>query len=170
MKDGVARLRAQMAARRVIGATLTSALGTTSAAHGFAEQDSNGKALNDFIRTSGMFDGVIDFDKVTLDPRSGGSSRSSSPTAPPAETATSSTRTAWAISRWARRSISICSSRTARTAARRCGNSGVGWVERSDTHQLRLAKVMGFAALHPSYGQFILSLSRPRSALYLPRL
>jgi lysophospholipase L1-like esterase len=30
------------------------------------------KALNDFIRTSGLFDGVIDFDKATFDPQSGG--------------------------------------------------------------------------------------------------
>ena len=30
------------------------------------------KALNAFIRSSGLFDGVIDFDAVTLDPRSGG--------------------------------------------------------------------------------------------------
>ena len=30
------------------------------------------KALNDFIRTSGTFDGVIDFDKAALDPQSGG--------------------------------------------------------------------------------------------------
>ena len=38
----------------------------------FEEQDSKRKALNDFIRTSGTFDGVIDFDKVVLDPLSGG--------------------------------------------------------------------------------------------------
>jgi lysophospholipase L1-like esterase len=30
------------------------------------------RALNDFIRTSELFDGVIDFDKATLDPASGG--------------------------------------------------------------------------------------------------
>jgi lysophospholipase L1-like esterase len=72
MKDGVARLRAKWPHVRVIGATVTSALGSSSAAHGFAEQDAKRKALNDFIRTSGTFDGVIDFDKVTLDPQSGG--------------------------------------------------------------------------------------------------
>jgi len=27
----------------------------------------------------------------------------------------------------------------------------VGWVERSDTHQLQLAKMMGFEGLNPSY-------------------
>jgi lysophospholipase L1-like esterase len=72
MKDGVARLRAKWPQIRIIGATVTTALGSSSAAHGFAEQDAKRKALNDFIRTSGTFDGVIDFDKATLDPQSGG--------------------------------------------------------------------------------------------------
>jgi len=72
MKDVVARLRAKLPGVRVIGATLTSALGSTSAAHGHAEQNDKRKALNDFIRTSGLFDGVVDFEKATLDPASGG--------------------------------------------------------------------------------------------------
>ena len=48
-----------------------SALGSTSAAHGFAEQDQKRKQLNDFIRSSKVFDGVIDFDAVILDPATG---------------------------------------------------------------------------------------------------
>jgi lysophospholipase L1-like esterase len=72
MKDGVARLRAKWPHIRVIGATVTSALGSSSAAHGFPEQDAKRKALNDFIRSSGTFDGVVDFDKAALDPQSGG--------------------------------------------------------------------------------------------------
>ncbi len=72
MKDGVARMRAKWPGVRIIGATVTSALGSSSPAHGSAEQDARRKALNDFIRTSGTFDGVIDFDRATLDPRSGG--------------------------------------------------------------------------------------------------
>jgi lysophospholipase L1-like esterase len=72
MKDGVARLRAKWPQIRVIGATVTSALGSSNAAHGFPEQDAKRKSLNDFIRTSDTFDGVIDFDKVALDPQSGG--------------------------------------------------------------------------------------------------
>jgi lysophospholipase L1-like esterase len=72
MKDGVARLRAKWPKVRIIGATVVSALGSSSAAHGFPEQDTKRKALNEFIRTSGTFDGVIDFDKTTLDPASGG--------------------------------------------------------------------------------------------------
>ncbi len=72
MKDGVAKLRAKWPQVRVIGATVVSALGSTSAAHGFPEQDAKRKALNEFIRSSGTFDGVIDFDKATLDPATGG--------------------------------------------------------------------------------------------------
>ncbi len=71
MKDGVARLRAKWPNVKIIGATVTTALGSSSAAHGFPEQDAKRKALNDFIRTSGTFDGVIDFDQATLDPHSG---------------------------------------------------------------------------------------------------
>ncbi len=72
MRDGVARLRAGVPGVRVIGATVTSALGSTSAAHGFAEQDEKRKALNQFIRSSGVFDAVVDFDAAVLDPATGG--------------------------------------------------------------------------------------------------
>ena len=72
MKEIVARLRARAPGVRVIGATVTSALGSSNAAHGSPEQDQKRKALNEFIRTSGLFDGVADFDKATLDPQTGG--------------------------------------------------------------------------------------------------
>jgi len=72
MREGVARLRAKIPGVKVIGATLTSALGSTSAAHGFALQDEKRKKLNDFIRTSGVFDGVADFDRATTDAQTGG--------------------------------------------------------------------------------------------------
>jgi len=72
MKEGVERIRARMPGVRVIGATLTPALGATNAAHGFAEQDEKRKALNEFIRASGVFDGVADFDSATRDPATGG--------------------------------------------------------------------------------------------------
>ena len=71
MKEIVTRIRMRRPEMRIIGATLTSALGASNAAHGFAEQDEKRKALNDFIRTSGLFDGVADFDKATLDPQTG---------------------------------------------------------------------------------------------------
>lgn len=72
MKEIVGRLRARAPGVRVIGATLTSALGSSNAAHGFPEQDEKRKALNEFIRAPGVFDGVADFDKATLDPQTGG--------------------------------------------------------------------------------------------------
>ena len=72
MREGVARLRAGLPGVRVIGATLVSALGSTNAAHGFPEQDEKRKALNAFIRGSGLFDAVADFDAATLDPATGG--------------------------------------------------------------------------------------------------
>ena len=63
MKDGVARLRKRIPGVKVIGAT--------NANHGFPEQDEKRKALNDFIRTSGVFDAVVDFDKATINPDTG---------------------------------------------------------------------------------------------------
>ena len=71
MREGVARMRACMPGVRVIGATVVSALGSSSPAHGFAEQDQNRRQLNDFIRNSGVFDGVADFDKVVTDAQTG---------------------------------------------------------------------------------------------------
>lgn len=71
MREGVARMRARLPGVRVIGATGVSALGSTSAAHGFAEQDQKRRQLNEFMRTSGVFDGVADFDKVVTDPQTG---------------------------------------------------------------------------------------------------
>ncbi|MBP0445982.1 lysophospholipase [Roseomonas sp. SSH11] len=72
MKAGVARLRAGIPGVKVIGATVTPALGSTSAAHGHAEQDEKRKGLNAFIRDSGLFDAVAEFDRATLDPATGG--------------------------------------------------------------------------------------------------
>jgi lysophospholipase L1-like esterase len=67
MRRGVAVLRERMPGARILGATVTTALGSTSAAHGFAEQDEKRRALNDFIRTSGIFDAVAEFDRAVLD-------------------------------------------------------------------------------------------------------
>jgi lysophospholipase L1-like esterase len=67
---GVAYLRKRIPGVKVYGATLTSALNSTPT-HGRPEVDAKRKALNDFIRNSKTFDGVIDFDGATLDPSSG---------------------------------------------------------------------------------------------------
>jgi lysophospholipase L1-like esterase len=71
MKEIVSDIRARRADLRIIGATVITALGSSSAAHGFKEQDDKRRALNEFIRTSGLFDAVIDFDKATIDPETG---------------------------------------------------------------------------------------------------
>ena len=71
MREGVARIRARLPGVRVIGATLTSARNSSSAAHGFKEQDDKRRSLNHFIRTSGVFDGVADFDRATTDTTTG---------------------------------------------------------------------------------------------------
>ena len=69
MKAGVARLRAKLPGVRVLGATLTSIVGTTSEAHKPYEVEQNRRALNDFIRNNaGLFDGIVDFDAATADP------------------------------------------------------------------------------------------------------
>jgi len=68
MRDIVSRMRAKKV--RVFGATLTSALGSTGGS-GSAETDQKRRAVNDFIRTSGIFDGVFDFDAATVDLSSG---------------------------------------------------------------------------------------------------
>jgi lysophospholipase L1-like esterase len=72
MKETVARVRKLRPDIRIIGATVTSAFGSPRTDHGFVEQDEKRKALNTFIRSSGLFDGVIDFDAVTIDLQSGG--------------------------------------------------------------------------------------------------
>ncbi len=71
MKQGVARIRQRFPGVKIIGATVTTALHSTGAGHGSADQDTKRKALNDFIRTGGVFDGVADFDRATLDPATG---------------------------------------------------------------------------------------------------
>jgi lysophospholipase L1-like esterase len=72
MRRGVARLREHIPGIQVLGATVVSALGSTSPAHGSREQDEKRQALNHFIRTSGVFDGVVEFDPATLDTKTGG--------------------------------------------------------------------------------------------------
>jgi lysophospholipase L1-like esterase len=80
----VGRLHAQGV--KVYGATIVSALGLNNPAEGwdlvnfpnFLASADNGpvvdgfrKSINQYIRTSGLFDGVVDFDQATLDPTTG---------------------------------------------------------------------------------------------------
>ena len=71
MREVTARLRSTLPGVRLNGATLTYAHGSTNAAHGSPAEDRKRKALNEFIRGSGLFDGVADFDRATLDPQTG---------------------------------------------------------------------------------------------------
>jgi lysophospholipase L1-like esterase len=58
---------------RVYGATMTSALGISGidAGDNGPGHDASRKTVNTYIRTSGLFDGVEDFDAATLDPATG---------------------------------------------------------------------------------------------------
>jgi lysophospholipase L1-like esterase len=71
LREGVGLIRSRVPGVRVIGATVTTAIGNAGPAHGFAEQDLKRQALNAFIRSAGIFDGVIDFDRALLNPESG---------------------------------------------------------------------------------------------------
>jgi lysophospholipase L1-like esterase len=69
MREVVERLRAKGV--RVFGATVTSAVGSASAGDGPSDTDAKRRALNEYLRTSGVFDGVFDFDRATVDPATG---------------------------------------------------------------------------------------------------
>jgi lysophospholipase L1-like esterase len=69
-KEGVSRMKARFPGLRVIGATVTTALGAAGN-HGHPEEEAKRQALNRFIRDSGLFDAVVDFDRAVLDPATG---------------------------------------------------------------------------------------------------
>lgn len=70
VREGVKRLREGIPGVRIYMATLTGALNSTPT-HGTPEVESKRKEYNSFIRSDGIFDGVIDFDVITLDPKTG---------------------------------------------------------------------------------------------------
>jgi lysophospholipase L1-like esterase len=69
MREIVQRGRA--AGLKIFGATIVSSLGSATA-HGTPEADAERQAINAYIRSAGAFDGVVDFDLATRDPRTGG--------------------------------------------------------------------------------------------------
>ncbi|MEJ1975975.1 MAG: GDSL-type esterase/lipase family protein [Acetobacteraceae bacterium] len=71
VKDFVTRLRERIKGVRVIGATLPPNLTSTNPDHGSPAEDALCRTYNDFIRTTKLFDGVVDFYKVTVDPQTG---------------------------------------------------------------------------------------------------
>ena len=68
-QDIVSRLHA--ARVKVYGATVTSALGVFGVPFSTGDNgpvaEAGRQVLNDFIRHSGLFDGVVEFDRATLD-------------------------------------------------------------------------------------------------------
>jgi len=52
-------------------ATVISSLNSSVSPYGTPEVDAKRKEFNRFIRSAGIFDGVIDFDAVTTDPGTG---------------------------------------------------------------------------------------------------
>ncbi len=70
LQEGVARMRSRLPGVRILGATVTTALGAQGN-HGHAEEDRRRQALNAFIRGADLFDGVLDFDRAVLDPATG---------------------------------------------------------------------------------------------------
>jgi len=70
VREGVKRLREKIPGVKIYMATLTGALNSTPT-HGTPEVEAKRKEYNQFIRSAGIFDGVIDFDAITLDPKTG---------------------------------------------------------------------------------------------------
>ncbi len=68
MQEVVKRVRARKI--KIIGATITSGVGYNGPA-GTAEVNERRLSVNQFIRTSGLFDGVADFDAATIDAKTG---------------------------------------------------------------------------------------------------
>lgn len=71
LTQGVHRLRAAIPGLRVFGGTLTAALNSVNITHGTPEIERRRQTFNTFVKTSGLFDGVIDFDAATFDPATG---------------------------------------------------------------------------------------------------
>jgi len=71
IRQGVELMRNKIPSVRIIGGTLTSALNATTSGHGRKSVDGHRRSFNDLIRNSNIFDGIIDFDKVTIDESTG---------------------------------------------------------------------------------------------------
>ncbi len=71
VRQGVARMRDAIPGVRVIGATLTTALNATTGGHGQESVDTRRRTFNKFVRTTDIYDGIIDFDAATYDDATG---------------------------------------------------------------------------------------------------
>lgn len=65
MRETVSRIRKKFPHSRIVGATLTSALGSTIEGYGSINQDKKRLELNNIIRNGCVFDAYIDFDAAT---------------------------------------------------------------------------------------------------------
>jgi lysophospholipase L1-like esterase len=70
-RQGVGHLRAKLPGVKIFVGTLTPSL-HSSPSHGTPQVEAKRQALNCFFRTEAIFDGVADFEAVTLDPITGG--------------------------------------------------------------------------------------------------
>ena len=71
VKRVVDRIRAKLPGVTIAGATLTPDLHSTNPEHGSAEENTRILSYNDFVRSTKLFDAVVDFNKVTLDAATG---------------------------------------------------------------------------------------------------
>ena len=71
VREAVGLIRSRLPEARVIGATVTSARGNPDAAFGSVEHESRRRTFNNYLRSSDLFDLMIDFDGATADPVSG---------------------------------------------------------------------------------------------------
>ena len=66
MRELVSRVKAK--GLKIVGATITPSLGANGNS-GTPDADERRRAVNNFIRTGGLFDAVADFDAATVDPK-----------------------------------------------------------------------------------------------------
>jgi lysophospholipase L1-like esterase len=71
VRQTVAHLRKSIPGVRILMGTLTSALHSTNPTAGTPEVEAKRQAYNRFIRTTDIFDGIVDFDTATLDSATG---------------------------------------------------------------------------------------------------
>lgn len=68
LREGVKRLKSR--GITVIGGTLTPTKGAQGV-YGSAQLEASRQTVNQFIRTSGIYDGIVDFEAATMDPATG---------------------------------------------------------------------------------------------------
>jgi lysophospholipase L1-like esterase len=71
LREAVKRLRARLPGVKFFAATLTSSVNSTNGGYGAPVIEARRQEYNKFIRSAGIFDGVIDFDRVTRDEQTG---------------------------------------------------------------------------------------------------